>query len=127
MKTLGDSHWIERGNSLKNNNIFLRIKQFVQKNKCNLCKKTIFLCKIAVALRMDWVQRVLFDDFIVLKKVRRTPYGLGSASTVGIYRCLNSHAVALRMDWVQRVSGWRGNVALRMECVDLSLYAKSHL
>ena len=82
MKTLGDSHWIERGNSLKNNNIFLRIKQFVQKNKCNLCKKTIFLCKIAVALRMDWVQRV---------------------------------------------SGWRGNVALRMECVDLSLYAKSHL
>ena len=80
MKTLGDSHWIERGNSLKNNNIFLRIKQFVQKNKCNLCKKTIFLCKIAVALRMDWVQRV-FGAFI-----------LSSA-----------FSVALRMDWVQRV------------------------
>ena len=104
MKTLGDSHWIERGNSLKNNNIFLRIKQFVQKNKCNLCKKTIFLCKIAVALRMDWVQRVIHiigEEWL--------------------------QVVALRMDWVQRVSGWRGNVALRMECVDLSLYAKSHL
>ena len=55
MKPLGDSHLIERGNSLKNNNIFLRIKQFIQKNKCNLCKKTIFLCKIAVALRMECV------------------------------------------------------------------------
>ena len=55
MKTLGDSHLIERGNSLKNNNIFLRIKQFIQKNKCNLCKKTIFLYKIAVALRMECV------------------------------------------------------------------------
>ncbi len=66
MKTLGDSHWIERGNSLKNNNIFLRIKQFVQKNKCNLCKKTIFLCKIAVALRMDWVQRVPSEYTVVL-------------------------------------------------------------
>ena len=41
MKPLGDSHLIERGNSLK--------------NKCNLCKKTIFLCKIAVALRMECV------------------------------------------------------------------------
>ena len=55
MKPLGDSHLIERGNSLKNNNIFLRIKQFIQKNKCNLCKKTIFLYKIAVALRMECV------------------------------------------------------------------------
>ena len=35
--------------------IFFSDKQFVQKNKCNLCKKTIFLCKIAVALRMECV------------------------------------------------------------------------
>ena len=55
MKTLGDSHLIERGNSLKNNNIFLRIKQFNQENKCNLYKKTIFLYRIAVALRMECV------------------------------------------------------------------------
>ena len=80
MKTLGDSHWIERGNSLKNNNIFLRIKQFVQKNKCNLCKKTIFLCKIAVALRMDWVQRAQSIITDTLGADCRTPYGLGSAS-----------------------------------------------
>ena len=46
---------IERGNSLKNNNIFLRIKQFNQENKCNLYKKTIFLYRIAVALRMECV------------------------------------------------------------------------
>ena len=55
LKTLGDSHLIERGNSLKNNNIFLRIKQFNQENKCNLYKKTIFLYRIAVALRMECV------------------------------------------------------------------------
>ena len=127
MKTLGDSHWIERGNSLKNNNIFLRIKQFVQKNKCNLCKKTIFLCKIAVALRMDWVQRAPQKVLQKKQQQRRTPYGLGSASILQSQAYPQSQGVALRMDWVQRVSGWRGNVALRMECVDLSLYAKSHL
>ena len=60
MKTLGDSHLIERGNSLKNNNIFLRIKQFNQENKCNLYKKTIFLYRIAVALRMECVDLSLF-------------------------------------------------------------------
>ena len=57
----------------------------------------------------------------------RTPYGLGSASILQSQAYPQSQGVALRMDWVQRVSGWRGNVALRMECVDLSLYAKSHL
>ena len=70
MKTLGDSHLIERGNSLKNNNIFLRIKQFNQENKCNLYKKTIFLYRIAVALRMECVDLSLreqcFDFIFVL-------------------------------------------------------------
>ena len=64
MKTLGDSHWIERGNSLKNNNIFLRIKQFNQENKCNLYKKTIFLYRIAVALRMECVDLSLRGVFL---------------------------------------------------------------
>ena len=62
MKTLGDSHLIERGNSLKNNNIFLRIKQFNQENKCNLYKKTIFLYRIAVALRMECVDLSSFKQ-----------------------------------------------------------------
>ena len=93
MKTLGDSHWIERGNSLKNNNIFLRIKQFVQKNKCNLCKKTIFLCKIAVALRMDWVQRVTKEEGIEEEKESRTPYGLGSASIRMERKCRTPYGV----------------------------------
>ena len=76
MKPLGDSHLIERGNSLKNNNIFLRIKQFIQKNKCNLCKKTIFLCKIAVALRMECVDLSgSYTDFFQ-KSDCRTPYGV---------------------------------------------------
>ena len=55
---------IERGNSLKNNNIFLRIKQFNQENKCNLYKKTIFLYRIAVALRMECVDLSFFYLFI---------------------------------------------------------------
>ena len=76
MKTLGDSHLIERGNSLKNNNIFLRIKQFNQENKCNLYKKTIFLYRIAVALRMECVD--LSDNIIKLYQQRncRTPHGV---------------------------------------------------
>ena len=96
MKPLGDSHLIERGNSLKNNNIFLRIKQFIQKNKCNLCKKTIFLCKIAVALRMECVDLSgSYTDFFQ-KSDCRTPYGvrgfkLTSGSTV--YRAGQSHSV----------------------------------
>ena len=105
MKPLGDSHLIERGNSLKNNNIFLRIKQFIQKNKCNLCKKTIFLCKIAVALRMECVDL--------------------SCSNPYRSRQLN---VALRMECVDLSSNWTSKmiiphlVALRMECVDLSFF-----
>ena len=67
MKTLGDSHLIERGNSLKNNNIFLRIKQFNQENKCNLYKKTIFLYRIAVALRMECVDSSTAKDLVAPK------------------------------------------------------------
>ncbi len=108
MKPLGDSHLIERGNSLKNNNIFLRIKQFIQKNKCNLYKKTIFLCKIAVALRMECVDLSFFYLFI--------------PPTPAI--------VALRMECVDLSSttmslSKESLVALRMECVDLSIVCPS--
>ena len=76
MKTLGDSHLIERGNSLKNNNIFLRIKQFNQENKCNLYKKTIFLYRIAVALRMECVDLSTKSGFRNERLSRRTPHGV---------------------------------------------------
>ena len=69
MKTLGDSHLIERGNSLKNNNIFLRIKQFNQENKCNLYKKTIFLYRIAVALRMECVDLSINEGMDELQNI----------------------------------------------------------
>ena len=103
MKPLGDSHLIERGNSLKNNNIFLRIKQFIQKNKCNLCKKTIFLCKIAVALRMECVDLSLPICVYPVSFCGRTPYGVrGFKLRPGVIYILDTE------------------VALRMECVDLS-------
>ena len=103
MKPLGDSHLIERGNSLKNNNIFLRIKQFIQKNKCNLCKKTIFLCKIAVALRMECVDLSTHLAILLKSSMGRTPYGVrGFKLRPGVIYILDTE------------------VALRMECVDLS-------
>ena len=76
MKTLGDSHLIERGNSLKNNNIFLRIKQFNQENKCNLYKKTIFLYRIAVALRMECVDLSICGQKKKADDSGRTPHGV---------------------------------------------------
>ncbi len=76
MKTLGDSHLIERGNSLKNNNIFLRIKQFNQENKCNLYKKTIFLYRIAVALRMECVDLSSHISLHYAPWCSRTPHGV---------------------------------------------------
>ena len=103
MKTLGDSHLIERGNSLKNNNIFLRIKQFNQENKCNLYKKTIFLYRIAVALRRECVD----------------------LSAHSLLHFPTSMYVALRMECVDlspygAKSKIKTLVALRMECVDSS-------
>ena len=90
MKTLGDSHLIERGNSLKNNNIFLRIKQFNQENKCNLYKKTIFLYRIAVALRMECVD--LSDNIIKLYQQRncRTPHGVRGFKYSKRFSCTQS-------------------------------------
>jgi len=46
---------VRKRETLEKTIIFLLTKQFVQKNKCNLCKKTIFLYRIAVALRMECV------------------------------------------------------------------------
>ena len=103
MKPLGDSHLIERGNSLKNNNIFLRIKQFIQKNKCNLCKKTIFLYRIAVALRMECVDLSNQLIFYFRAEVSRTPHGVRGFKWL-IYGFFSKKRL----------------VALRMECVDLS-------
>ena len=102
MKPLGDSHLIERGNSLKNNNIFLRIKQFIQKNKCNLCKKTIFLCKIAVALRMECVDLSL----------------LGAETVLLLVVALRMECVDLSSHISLHYAPWC--IALRMECVDLT-------
>ena len=109
MKTLGDSHLLERGKLLKKTIIFLLTKQFVQKNKCNLCKKTIFLYRIAVALRMECV------DLSCL---------------LGIDD--NSIIVALRMECVDLSNQLYEKahakcVALRMECVDLSYKQKNSL
>ena len=103
MKTLGDSHLIERGNSLKNNNIFLRIKQFNQENKCNLYKKTIFLYRIAVALRMECVDLSLLREIKLTNQLRRTPHGVRG------FKFNQFQIVAVNV-----------SVALRMECVDLS-------
>ena len=90
MKTLGDSHLIERGNSLKNNNIFLRIKQFNQENKCNLYKKTIFLYRIAVALRMECVDLSTKSGFRNERLSRRTPHGVRGFKLV-IYVSISQH------------------------------------
>ena len=90
MKTLGDSHLIERGNSLKNNNIFLRIKQFNQENKCNLYKKTIFLYRIAVALRMECVDLSLRYSGRIELRSRRTPHGVRGFKLV-IYVSISQH------------------------------------
>ncbi len=90
MKTLGDSHWIERGNSLKNNNIFLRIKQFNQENKCNLYKKTIFLYRIAVALRMECVDLSSHISLHYAPWCSRTPHGVRGFKLV-IYVSISQH------------------------------------
>ena len=90
MKTLGDSHLIERGNSLKNNNIFLRIKQFNQENKCNLYKKTIFLYRIAVALRMECVDLSYLAIKLYTRHSCRTPHGVRGFKLV-IYVSISQH------------------------------------
>ena len=90
MKTLGDSHLIERGNSLKNNNIFLRIKQFNQENKCNLYKKTIFLYRIAVALRMECVDLSSWIANGLSPPLGRTPHGVRGFKLV-IYVSISQH------------------------------------
>ena len=90
MKTLGDSHLIERGNSLKNNNIFLRIKQFNQENKCNLYKKTIFLYRIAVALRMECVDLSQILSNVTTEFKGRTPHGVRGFKLV-IYVSISQH------------------------------------
>ena len=90
MKTLGDSHLIERGNSLKNNNIFLRIKQFNQENKCNLYKKTIFLYRIAVALRMECVDLSISSLLLLFLPFCRTPHGVRGFKLV-IYVSISQH------------------------------------
>ena len=100
MKTLGDSHWIERGNSLKNNNIFLRIKQFNQKNKCNLCKKTIFLYRIAVALRMECVDLSSHISLHYAPWCSRTPHGVRGFKSSDIRIYITTYLVALRMECV---------------------------
>ena len=68
---------VRKRETLEKTIIFLLTKQFVQKNKCNLCKKTIFLYRIAVALRMECVD-------------------LSSPATAYSYR----NIVALRMECV---------------------------
>ena len=67
---------IRKRETLEKTIIFLLTKQFVQKNKCNLCKKTIFLYRIAVALRMECVDLSNSVSNSVGNETCRTPYGV---------------------------------------------------
>ena len=56
--------------------IFFADKAICQKNKSNLCKKTIFLYRIAVALRMECVDLSSFFRDFFKRRARRTPHGV---------------------------------------------------
>ena len=94
---------VRKRETLEKTIIFLLTKQFVQKNKCNLCKKTIFLYRIAVALRMECVDLSIIVYSTLWVSRSRTPHGVRGFKFRKIMFC-----------------NWEIPVALRMECVDLS-------
>ena len=67
---------VRKRETLEKTIIFLLTKQFVQKNKCNLCKKTIFLYRIAVALRMECVDLSSHISLHYAPWCSRTPHGV---------------------------------------------------
>ena len=81
---------VRKRETLEKTIIFLLTKQFVQKNKCNLCKKTIFLYRIAVALRMECVDLSTKSGFRNERLSRRTPHGVRGFKLV-IYVSISQH------------------------------------
>ena len=67
---------VRKRETLEKTIIFLLTKQFIQKNKCNLCKKTIFLYRIAVALRMECVDLSNYHKDRYHNWRSRTPHGV---------------------------------------------------
>ena len=67
---------VRKRETLEKTIIFLLTKQFVQKNKCNLCKKTIFLYRIAVALHMECVDLSRQYRQVYPLDICRTPHGV---------------------------------------------------
>ena len=99
MKTLGDSHLLERGKLLKKTIIFLRIKQFVPKKMKAICIKRLYFVQICcrtphgvrgfkyrmflvlfqflmVALRMECVDLSTWSVICPILLSGRTPHGV---------------------------------------------------
>ena len=91
---------VRKRETLEKTIIFLLTKQFVQKNKCNLCKKTIFLYRIAVALRMECVDLSPVLWLFQAPMQSRTPHGVRGFKFTASDLILQFCFIALRMKCV---------------------------